>query len=146
MSVKHFFSEKEQNELLQAIQDAELNTSGEVRVHLENSCRGSSVERAKVLFHQLKMDQTAQRNGVLFYLAVNSRKFAIIGDEGIHKMVGDDFWNEIRNAMLEQFHNNQFKEGLVKGIELTGEKLRKFFPYQTDDVNELPDDISFTEN
>lgn len=145
MSVKNFFSEKEQQELIQAIQEAELNTSGEVRIHLESICKGNPVERAQYWFQKLKMNQTEKHNGVLFYFAVKSRKFAIIGDKGIHDVVGNDFWDSTRDVMLEQFYNNRFKEGLIKGIELAGEKLRKFFPYQTDDVNELPDDISFSE-
>lgn len=145
MTVKDFFSEKDQEELIHAIQDAELNTSGEVRVHLENTCKGNPIDRAQFWFNKLKMSQTAQRNGVLFYLAVKSRKFAVIGDEGIHAVVGKDFWEETRNVMLEQFYNNKFKEGLIKGIELAGEKLHQHYPYQSDDVNELSDEISVSE-
>lgn len=145
MTIKNFFSDKEQEEIITAIQEAELFTSGEIRVHLENTCPGNPEVQAKKVFNKLNMSQTEQRNGVLFYLAVKSRKFAVIGDEGIHQVVGKDFWEDTRNAMLEQFYSNKFKDGLIKGIELAGEKLRKHFPYQKDDVNELSDEISFTD-
>lgn len=145
MTIKNFFSDKEQEEIITAIQEAELFTSGEIRVHLESTCPGNPEVQAQKVFNKLNMSQTEQRNGVLFYLAVKSRKFAVIGDEGIHKVVGKDFWEDTRNAMLEQFYSNKFKDGLIKGIELAGEKLRKHFPYQKDDVNELSDEISFTD-
>ena len=138
------FFTKEQKELIVcAVKHAELNTSGEVRVHIENSCPGDSVERAASVFEKLGMTKTALRNGVLFYLAIRDRKFAIIGDHGIDEKVPADFWEGLKLKMLVHFREARFAEGLSLGIELTGLELKKHFPYQRDDVNELPDDISF---
>jgi uncharacterized membrane protein len=138
-----FFTKEEQQNIVAAIKEAELNTSGEIRVHIENHCKKESLERAAELFYELKMDHTAARNGILFYLAVKDRKFAVIGDEGINKNVEHDFWNEIKDEMTTHFKEKQFAEGLITGILKCGEKLKKHFPYQDDDVNELSDEISF---
>lgn len=143
MSARMFFTKEEQQNIVAAIKEAELNTSGEIRVHIENHCKKESLERAAELFYELKMDHTAARNGVLFYLAVKDRKFAVIGDEGINKNVEHDFWNEIKDDMTTHFKEKQFAEGLITGILKCGEKLKKHFPYQDDDVNELSDEISF---
>lgn len=89
------------------------------------------------------MHKTGERNGVLFYLAVKDKKFAILGDAGINAVTPDDFWDTIKEEMLELFRENKFSEGLIKGIDLAGEKLKEHFPYQSDDVNELSDEISF---
>ncbi|GAB4330262.1 MAG: TPM domain-containing protein [Bacteroidales bacterium] len=142
-SAKKFFSPQEKEDIVLAIKSAELDTSGEIRVHIENRCPGDPRERAALLFRFLKMDRTRQRNGVLFYLAVKNRKFAIIGDEGINRVVPDGFWDEVRDVMLEHFREGRFAQGLVEGIQLAGKQLKEHFPYQTDDVNELSDDISF---
>jgi uncharacterized membrane protein len=104
------------------------------------------LDRAAYLFEKLKMHKTERRNGVLFYLAVADRKFAILGDAGINAVTPENFWDEIKNTMSALFSEGQFSEGLCKGIEMTGEALHKYFPYQTDDINELPDDISFGKN
>ncbi len=143
MSRKKFFDKEEAARLINAIKSAEKNTSGEIRIHVEESCDYEPVERAWQVFRKLKMHKTALRNGVLFYLATHDRIFSIIGDEGIHKKVPDGFWEEVRNTMKEHFVENRFVEGLEQGIKMTGEKLKAFFPYQDDDINELPDDISF---
>lgn len=143
MSARMFFSKEEQQKIVSAIKEAELNTSGEIRVHIENRCKGESLERAAEIFYELKMDHTAARNGILFYLAVKDRKFAIIGDEGINRNVEHDFWNDIKDEMTSKFKEGQFTEGLVAGILKCGNKLKQYFPYQKDDVNELSDEISF---
>jgi len=143
MTAKAFFSAEQQDRIVAAIKDAESNTSGEIRVHIENHCKGDILDRSAMVFNILKMDKTAARNGVLIYLAVKDRKFSIIGDEGINKVVEKDFWNDVKDVMAEAFRNNNFTEGIVAGIIRVGEKLKKFFPYKNDDVNELPDDISF---
>jgi uncharacterized membrane protein len=143
MDVTDFFSLLDREEIKQAIAEAELNTSGEIRVHLETYCRGNVLKRATKLFGQLEMHKTEQRNGVLFYLAVKSRKLAIVGDEGIHQHVQQLFWDELKNSMLKLFAQDRFKEGLISGILATGEKLKEHFPHQEDDVNELSDEISF---
>lgn len=142
-TARNFFTDKQQEDLRQAIMNAELDTSGEIRVHIENTCKGEVMDRALELFHKLEMEKTENRNGVLFYLAVKNRKFAIIGDKGIHEAVTENFWDRIRNSMLNQFRENNFSEGLLEAIAETGLQLKKYFPYKTNDVNELSDDISF---
>jgi uncharacterized membrane protein len=141
----NFFSKDQKETILNAIREAELNTSGEIRVHIENECEEDVLDRAAFLFGKLKMDQTAQRNGVLFYLAIASRKFAILGDSGINQCVPENFWNEIKEDMAAHFANNEFTEGLTEGIRMAGNSLKEYFPYRTDDVNELSDEISFGE-
>lgn len=144
MSARLFFTKEEQQKIVAAIKEAELNTSGEIRVHIENHCKEEALERAAEVFYDLKMDRTAARNGILFYLAVKDRKFAIIGDEGINKEVEHDFWNDIKDEMISNFKENKFAEGLIVGILKCGDKLKEYFPYQNDDVNELSDEISFS--
>lgn len=139
----NFFTVEEKEKILKAILEAELNTSGEIRLHIEDECEEDVLDRAAFVFKKLKMDKTAQRNGVLFYLALQSKKFAIIGDNGINVVVPEDFWDKIKDQMHEDFSHGEFLLGLVKGIGATGISLKEHFPYQSDDVNELSDDISF---
>ena len=146
MSVENFFSKEEKKQITDAIAEAELNTSGEIRLHVEGRCKIDVLDRAAYVFEKLEMNQTAQRNGVLFYLAVYDRKFAIIGDSGINKLVAADFWNETKETMLGFFKEGRFADGLAKGILMAGEQLKANFPYQSDDVNELSDEISFDKN
>ena len=146
VSAKDFFSPGEQEEIRLAIKNAELDTSGEIRVHVENSCKGDVLDRAAFVFKQLGMEKTELRNGVLIYLAIKHRKFAIIGDKGINNVVPAGFWDNIQKEMLESFRRNEFSAGLCKAIAAVGENLKKFFPYKKDDVNELADDISFGKN
>ncbi|MGN0033819.1 MAG: TPM domain-containing protein [Candidatus Limimorpha sp.] len=143
MDARHFFTTEQQHKIVQAIKQAEANTSGEIRVHIENHCRGDIMDRSAMVFNILKMDNTAERNGVLIYLAIKDKKFSIIGDEGINKMVEHDFWNDVKDMMSEHFRNGDFTEGIIQGILRVGEKLKAFFPHQSDDINELNDDISF---
>lgn len=143
MSAKKFFTSEQQKAIQKSIADAELNTSGEIRVHIDDKCTEDVLDKAANTFHRLKMNKTAQRNGVLFYLAVNDQKFAILGDEGINKKVPADFWDNIKETMLTHFKQKQFTEGLSKGIEMAGEKLKIHFPLQSDDKNELSNDMSF---
>ena len=142
-SAKNFFSQEEQEDIKQAIMNAELDTSGEIRVHIENVCQGESLDRAVYVFQKLKMDKTELRNGVLIYLAVKNRKFAIIGDQGINKVVPPGFWDQTKQVMLNHFRNDEFTDGLIYAITQTGLHLKKYFPYKKDDVNELSDDLSF---
>jgi len=143
MKASEFFNKKQQKEIVEAIKTAEHETSGEVRVHIELKCKGNVLDRAAHVFAMLKMHKTHLRNGILFYLAVENQKFAVIGDAGINKVVHPEFWNEVRNAMVEYFKQGKFTEGLVHGILKAGEQLKTYFRYEVDDVNELPDDISF---
>jgi len=142
-TARNFFSRQQKAELKQAILTAELDTSGEIRLHIENHCKGDVMDRAADVFAMLKMHKTDLRNGVLFYLAVKDRKFAIIGDKGINQVVPDNFWDEIKEEMTVAFKKENFAEGLINGIQQAGKHLKKHFPHQTDDINELSDEISF---
>jgi uncharacterized membrane protein len=142
-NAKNFFTKEQQEDIRQAIMNAELDTSGEIRVHIENTCSGEVLDRALVIFSKLKMEKTDSRNGVLVYLAVKNRKFAIIGDKGINDVVPENFWDSIKNKMINYFRENQFTEGLTEAITETGYYLKKYFPYRTNDKNELSDEISF---
>lgn len=144
-SIKNFFTKKEKDEIKKAILNAELDTSGEIRVHLETVCKEEVLDRATFLFPKLGMKNTELRNGVLFYIAVKSQKFAIIGDEGINAAVPKDFWSDIKEQMREKFQKGLFVEALCDGIETTGKRLKKHFPHHLDDINELSDEISFGE-
>lgn len=146
MSVENFFNKEEKKQITDAIGQAELNTSGEIRLHVEGRCKLDVLDRAAYVFDKLKMYETAQRNGVLFYLAVYDRKFAILGDGGINKLVHEDFWDEIKETMLGYFKEGKFADGISKGILMAGVQLKANFPYQSDDVNELSDEISFEKN
>jgi len=132
--------------VVEAIRQAELNTSGEIKVHIENHCRGDVEERSLFVFNRLKLNETKLHNGVLIYLAVKDRKFAILGDEGINNVVENDFWNDVKDLMTSHFKEGHFTEGLEQGIMRCGEKLKTYFPCQTDDINEIPDDISYENN
>lgn len=142
-AAKDFFNDDQKDLIVDAIKEAELNTSGEIRVHIENKCKGDVLDRSAQIFAMLKMHKTKLRNGVLIYLAIETRVFAIIGDLGINQVVPTGFWDETKALMLENFKENNFAEGLAKGIILAGQQLKEHFPYQDDDINELPDEISF---
>jgi len=142
-SAKNFFSNEQQESILLAIKNAELDTGGEIRVHIENKCPGDVLDRAAQVFDKLHMQNTKLRNGVLVYLSIENRKFAILGDAGINAVVPENFWDEIKDKMIAHFREGRFTEGLVEAIQSAGEQLKIHFPYETDDVNELPDDISF---
>lgn len=143
MQASDFFTVEERKQIMEAIRESELNTSGEIRVHVETSFKGELLDRAATVFARLGMHKTAGRNGVLFYLAIQKKQFAVIGDIGINKVVPENFWNEIKSLMESHFKNSQFAEGLSKGIIMAGEQLKKNFPYMKDDVDELSNDISF---
>lgn len=142
-TAKSFFTKQQKEDIKQAILNAELDTSGEIRVHIENNCNGDVKDRAAYIFNKLRIHKTELRNGVLFYLAIKNRKFAILGDQGINLVVTENFWDKIKNSMMDHFRENEFTEGLIGGINCTGIQLKKHFPYQTDDINELSDEISF---
>ena len=137
------FTTEEQEHIASAIADAEKATSGEIRIAVEKHCHGSAFERATEYFTKLDMDKTAQRNGVLIYLASADHKFAIIGDKGINNVVPEDFWETTQVAMKAHFTSGNLAEGIIAGIALAAEKLALYFPYQTGDVNELPNDIIY---
>ena len=146
MKASEFFTREQQTEILSAIKEAEDTTSGEIRVHLETFIEGDVLDRAAWIFRKIKMHNTAERNGVLFYLAINNRKFAIIGDKGINEKVPEGFWNNIKDTMENHFREDKFTEGLVKGILMAGLQLKSHFPFKKGDVNELPDGISYDDS
>jgi uncharacterized membrane protein len=143
MKASSFFTKEQQAHILASVKEAEKSTSGEIRVHIETSCSEDVLDRASWVFKKLGMHKTSERNGVLFYLAVSDRKFAIIGDAGINSKVPTGFWDDIKNLLQKNFKENKFSEGLSEGIILAGKQLKEHFPYEKDDVNELPDEISF---
>ncbi len=137
------FTPSQEAEIVGAIRAFERRTSGEIRVHVEQKLRRPPLDEAKRTFESLGMTDTAARNGVLILIAPAQKAFAIVGDAGIDAVTGDDFWEGAANAMRPLFANGEYTEGLTRGIAIAGEALAEHFPYQTDDLNELPDDISY---
>lgn len=140
--IEDFLTAEEEQDIVNAIRTAEKNTSGEIRVHIENAIKVDPFVRAKEVFHMLKMDNTKEQNGVLIYVAVSDRTFVIFGDEGINQVVENNFWNTTRDTILEHFKRGDFKQGLVNGILKAGKALETHFPWQHGDINELPNEIS----
>jgi uncharacterized membrane protein len=136
-----FFSKFDSDRIVAAIASAERKSSAEVRVHVTRQIPKNLEERALRRFHLLGMTKTAERNGVLFYIAPRARQFRILGDEGIHEKCGEEFWKEVAGAMEERFRRGEFTEGLVQGIERVGEILATHFPWREDDRDELPNRI-----
>lgn len=143
MKAEELFQEADRARIHQAVHNAELLTSGEIRVFMEDECRNDVLDRAAFIFAQLEMHETDLRNGVLIYLAVDDRKFCIIGDAGIHHIVGNNFWQEITGKMGVYFKENLFVDGIEYAVRKVGEQLSTHFPRHKDDINELPNDIIF---
>lgn len=141
-NVEDFLTSKEEEEIVLAIQQAERNTSGEIRVHIEKTTAISHYDRALEVFQMLKMFNTQQRNGVLLYIAVDDHKFVIYGDEGINNVVSENFWEATKEAIQNQFKQGNFKQGIVDGVLKAGKELQAHFPWTTDDENELSNEIS----
>ncbi|SHN31256.1 TPM domain-containing protein [Mucilaginibacter sp. OK098] len=137
------FTEEEQQRIRTAIENAEKHTSGQIRVCIEKTCSEDVLDRAAKYFHQLDMHKTKLRNGVLIYVATVDRKFAIIGDAGINKVVPANFWDDTKEKMLENFKYGNLVDGIVTGLEISGGHLQKFFPHLADSNNELSDDVAF---
>ena len=142
MKAKDFFTKDELNKIVGSIEQAELETSGEIRFHLESRCKGDVLKRAVQVFKNLHMHKTELHNGTLIYLATIDKKYAIVGDKGINEKVPDNFWEDVKDEMSEKFKNNEFVTGISNAVLKIGEKLKEFFPYQSDDINELSDDVS----
>lgn len=140
-----FLTAEQQQSVVDAVRFAEKRTSGEIRIHIDSICKDDPVSSAVRIFNRLGMQKTQLRNGVLIYLACDSKVFAVIGDKGINEVVPGNFWESISAVMSDEFREGRFAEGLTKGIDMIGEKLKEYFPYQEDDINEQPDDISFGE-
>jgi uncharacterized membrane protein len=142
---KDILSKADQQLVVDAIKEAELDTSGEIRVHIDKTCKEDVLDRAAYVFETLKMHETELRNGVLFYVAVEDHKFAILGDAGINSKVPENFWDGIRDEVISKFKQNDYAQGLANGIRMAGKELKAHFPFQKGDVNELDNDISFGE-
>lgn len=148
--VEDILTSEEEVAIIEAIRIAEINTSGEIRVHLEATSvsakepkeRIDAFDRAAEVFDMLHMSNTKESNGVLLYVAVEDRTLVIMGDKGINDVVDQNFWESTKDTIINHFKNGDMKRGLVDGILKAGEKLKKHFPYRKDDKNELPDDIS----
>jgi uncharacterized membrane protein len=142
-TARDFFTKQEAEQIVRTIAEAEKRTSGEIRLHVEDSCSVPVLQRAEEVFTKYGMHKTAEHNGVLFYLAIKTHDFAVAGDSGIHEKVTQDFWEEIRKTVLQHFKEEKYTEGLCKGIELCGLQLQTYFPLKENDQNELSDEISF---
>ncbi len=142
-SVADLLNKAQQEQIVKAIQQAESGTSGEIRVHFEDHTKKDALLRAEEVFLKLEMQKTKDRTGVLIYAAMKDHKLAIIGDKGIHDVVGSDFWEAERNLLVEYFSKGNYSEGLVKVIGLVGEQLKQFFPQKPGDKNELSNEMSF---
>lgn len=140
---KDIFSPEQQEMIIAAIKEAEMQTSGEVKVHVEPFCKTDPMQRALQVFDELELYRTAQRNGVLFYLAYDDHKFAILGDEGIHNKVGQTFWDTTKEKMAAHLKIGEYTEAVCEGVKMAGEQLKAYFPYTRNDKNELSNDISF---
>lgn len=140
--VEDFLSKKDEKAIVEAIRQAEKNTSGEIRVHLEPTTEDDPLNHAAEVFHDLGMDQTEARNGVLIYIAVEAHKFVIFGDKGIYEKVPHDFWDSTRDEMQQHFRHGHFREGIIAGVLHAGEQLQKYFPWSDSDSNELSDEVS----
>lgn len=138
-----FFSVNEQQLLVKAIEEAEMHTSGEIRIHVENFCFGNEINTAKKRFAKLNMHKTAERNGILIYIASMSKKIAVFGDEGIHSKVDKDYWESLIKQLIDGFHQQKKAESLAAAIIDCGKQLSHFFPRQADDTNELSNSISY---
>jgi uncharacterized membrane protein len=137
-------SKEQEKTVMNAIKEAETNTSGEIRVHIEDRCKiGDPIKRAIEMFGELHMHETELRNGVIVYVAIKDHKLAVWGDEGIHKKVGQNFWNDVLATLQKYFSAKDYETGLSEAILMIGDKLKEYFPYQYNDVNELSDDISY---
>lgn len=140
-----FFSEEENEQIVQSIRDAEKTTSGEIRVFIESKCRFiNALDRATEIFHNLEMQKTEHRNAVLVYVALKDKQLALYGDEGIHQKLGDAYWNSAVQNMIAHFNKNNYATGISHCVKEIGEALHYHFPYNKDtDKNELPDEIVF---
>ncbi len=140
--VEEFLTKEEEQAVVEAIGLAEKETSGEIRVHIEKTNSKAPYDRALEVFEQLKMHKTHLKNGVLIYLAIADKKFVICGDQGIHDVVGDHFWDSTKEVMAAQFKTGNFKQGLIDGIMKAGQQLQQYFPFEEGYTNELSNEIS----
>ncbi|MCC6687662.1 MAG: TPM domain-containing protein [Saprospiraceae bacterium] len=138
-----YFTEQERKEIKECIEQIEAQTTGEICICVEQYCDQDPITRAQEYFVKLEMTKAKRRNGVLIYLALSDNVFAIIGDEGIHNIVGEIFWEDAKTAMKENFKHGEIVKGVILGVRKVGDVLIQHFPKTDDDQNELKDDIIF---
>lgn len=147
MASEELLTEEQEQRVIEAINNAEQQTSGEIRVHIEHHCKREPLERAARIFHELGMDQTKLENGVLIYIASDDHKAAVYAGKGIHEQVEEDFWSDVLDTLISHFKENDYETGIEKTIQKVGKKLQELFPYQQKgDLNELSNDISYQNN
>ncbi len=146
MKLNDYLNKKEQVAILQAIRDAENQTSGEIKVHIENRCEKELLKRAESVFHLLLLHETEHKNGILIYIAFQDKKVAILGDTGIDALTPENYWENEVSTLIQQFKQQNFAAGIVQTIQAIGDKLQTFYPIQDNDVNEISDEISFYDN
>jgi len=140
--VRAFLAEADLDAVARAVAEAESGTAGEIRVHLDARCEDDPMARAVEVFERLGMTRTAQRSGVLVYVAVEDRKLAVIGDRGVHERVGDAYWTALAEALVQHLRAGRVRDGLVAAVREVGATLRRHFPSGPDDRNELSDEVS----
>ncbi len=140
--VEDFLTANEEQEIVKAIVEAEKNTSGEIRVHIEPHSHTNHFKRAQEVFHYLKMDKTKEGNGVIIYIAVNDRKFVIYGDKGIDRVVPENFWDNTKNILENHFKKGNFKQGIIEAVLMAGKELQIHFPWHPNNTNELSNEVS----
>jgi uncharacterized membrane protein len=140
--VRRFLSEADLHAVAGAIAAAETKTSAEIRVHLDDHCAGEAMAKAVTVFERLGMHRTAERHGVLIYVAIEDRKLAVLGDQGIHARLGQAYWDRLVQDVLAHFREERPRDGLLHAVAEVGAALRRHFPRRPDDVNELPDQLS----
>ena len=140
--LRRLLSPSEERAVILAIRGAEAKTSGEIRVHVERRS-ADPIASARQWFAKLGMEATAERNGILFYVAIDDRTFAVVGDAGIHEKVGDAFWTALRDELRDSFAKGEAANGLIRAIGDAGTRLAEHFPRRGDDRNELSDEISY---
>jgi uncharacterized membrane protein len=142
MKARDFLNQLEHEKIVAAIRKAEQKTSGEIRVFISRHEPDDPVAAAQAEFTRLGMAKTKEKNGVLIFVAPRARKFAIIGDAGVHARCGDEFWTQVAAEMTGHFKKSEFTQGILHGIHKAGELLARHFPRHPGDQNQLPDDIA----
>lgn len=146
MASYDFLTESQEQQIVEAIEKAEKQTSGEVRVHIEHHCDEEPLERSAYIFHELGMDQTELQNGVLIYVASEDHKAAIYAGKGIYDQVEKDYWNDVLNILIQHFKKKEFEQGIEDAVKKVGTKLAELFPYKGTDISELSNEISYHDN
>ncbi|MCW9705963.1 TPM domain-containing protein [Fodinibius salsisoli] len=144
MPSKDLLTKKQEQQVIEAIQEAEKRTSGEIRIHIEQSSDQEPLQRAAYIFHELGMDQTTLQNGVLIYIADEDHQAAIYAGKGIHEQVEDDYWSTILDQLIAHFKKQEFEQGIEETVRRVGQKLADLFPPDGRATNELSDEISYT--